>query len=133
MEIVEHCTAAEHSQCIKCTFWHALTESGDACKTHIVWLVILLAVVGGLILLAIIVAGVLAASHAFLAAKHRRDLARTICVFAIDQSNVQFVETNRSGAVASTQCVVLGDVRSPLTPRQGRVCVTETLGGDDSM
>ena len=88
IESVEHFTAADNLRCTKCTFRHLLTDSGDVCTTHIVCWVVLLAGLRGLLLLAVIVVGMFVTSNAIIAAKHRRDLAQTVCIFAMDQSNV---------------------------------------------
>ena len=131
MEPAEHCTAADNSRRTECTCWHLLTDAGDACTTHSVWWAILLVVLGWL--LSRSHCRRLHYSNATLAAKHRLDIARTVWIFVTDQSNVQFIPTNKRGVMASALGVVFVEGAIPVVPRQGNICVTETLVGDDSM
>ena len=114
MESAEHFTAVDNSRCTKCTFRRGLTDAGDVCTTHSVWLVVLLALPGRLLILTVTVVGVFITFHAVHTAKHRRGLARTVWILATDQSNVQFVPTNKRCVMANTRCVVFGEDAIPV-------------------
>ena len=103
---ITHCTAADRSKCTMCSFWHAPTPDGTGCAARAVWWVIVLAVVAALVVVCGLVACVACLVNVALRAKHRRDVARTVCVFAMGRSNVEFVPTKVANVVTSTRCVV---------------------------
>ena len=51
---VAHCTGAEDSKCMVCSFWHAPTPDVDGCDPHAVWWVTMLAVLRALLVFAIV-------------------------------------------------------------------------------
>ena len=102
---VAHCTAADDSKCTKSAFWHEPTASGDECTKCAVWWVILLGLVGALLIILFIVVFVVVLIHAALNLKQRRDIARTVHIFNIPRSDIDFTSTRVEGIVTSTRCV----------------------------
>ena len=50
---VEDCIEVWNSRCVKCTFWHVATSDGTGCASHVVWWVILIAVIAGISLIVV--------------------------------------------------------------------------------
>ena len=109
-----HCTAADESRCTRCAFWHAPTASGDACATHAVWWVILIAVLAALGVVAAACAGVVLAVNAAVRHIRLRWHRGAVSLFKMARSDVPFVPTRHDDVVVSTNTVVFADGALPV-------------------
>ena len=132
---ITHCTAADNSQCTKCSFWHAPTASGDGCETHAVWWVILLAVLVALLIFAVVatlvVVVVVVVVNAVMRRIHEKKQLAKANIFKMAKSNVEFVKTRNKAVVVSTKSIVVGDGLIPVCAESGATLYVGNTGKEN--
>ncbi|ELP84568.1 protein serine/threonine kinase, putative [Entamoeba invadens IP1] len=89
---VTGCIEAMNNRCIKCPFWQAPSVDGLYCMNSPVWWVILLAVIGGVVLLIGLILAFFFASLKIMKVQKMKELKRRFNVFKMSKTNLDFVE-----------------------------------------
>ncbi|ELP83819.1 hypothetical protein EIN_241960, partial [Entamoeba invadens IP1] len=125
---VSKCKEITHSKCSKCSFWYSPIEDGTLCESRAVWWVILVVVLFVLIVFVILIISIIVVTKIILNKLHTHEIEKTITLFNMNKSNINFVPLRGGVSVSSTVIDLNSDIEQIEVNKETRqvLCVGNT-------
>ncbi|ELP89325.1 cysteine surface protein, putative, partial [Entamoeba invadens IP1] len=122
------CKEITNSKCSKCAFWYITSKDGTLCESQIVWWVIFVLVICVLIVFIILIVSIVIVTKTTFNKLHKHEINKTITLFAMNKSNINFVPLQGGVCVSSNVIDLNSDIEQIEVNRETRqvLCVGNT-------
>ncbi|ELP89346.1 protein serine/threonine kinase, putative [Entamoeba invadens IP1] len=122
------CKEITNSKCSKCVFWYITSKDGTLCELQIVWWVIFVVVMCVLIVFIVLIVSIVIITKTTINKLHTHEINKTITLFAMNKSNINFVPLQGGVCVSSNVIDLNSDIEQIEVNKDTRqvLCVGNT-------